>query len=113
MSPATTTTGGESDVDLIAEIGLTAYRLSLSWSRLQPCGPWRRSTREGVAFYRRLLVALRERGVRPFVTLYHWDLPQPLEDAGGWPVQGHGGGSPTTRTSRWPHSATSPTTGSR
>jgi beta-glucosidase len=76
----------ESDLDLIAELGLTAYRLSLSWSRLQPLGHGPLNP-EGVAFYRRLLVALRERGVRPFVTLYHWDMPQPLEDAGGWPIR--------------------------
>ncbi len=76
----------ESDLDLIAELGLTAYRLSLSWSRLQPQGQGPLNP-EGIAFYRRLLVALRERGVRPFVTLYHWDMPQPLEDAGGWPVR--------------------------
>ncbi len=76
----------ESDLDLIAELGLTAYRLSLSWSRLQPHGQGPLNP-EGIAFYRGLLVALRERGVRPFVTLYHWDMPQPLEDAGGWPVR--------------------------
>jgi beta-glucosidase len=74
----------ESDLDLIADIGLTAYRLSLSWSRLQSAGEGALNP-EGVAFYRRLLTALRERGVRPFVTLYHWDMPQALEDAGGWP----------------------------
>jgi beta-glucosidase len=74
----------QSDVDLIADLGLTAYRLSLSWSRLQPVGQGALNS-EGVGFYRRLLMLLRERGVRPFVTLYHWDLPQPLEDAGGWP----------------------------
>ncbi|HEY0697518.1 MAG TPA: GH1 family beta-glucosidase [Micromonospora sp.] len=76
----------ESDLDLIAELGLTAYRLSLSWSRLQPTGHGPLNPK-AVAFYRRLLAGLRERGVRPFVTLYHWDLPQPLEDAGGWPVR--------------------------
>jgi beta-glucosidase len=77
----------QSDVDLIAELGLTAYRLSLSWPRLQPSGQGALNP-EGVAFYRGLLAALRARGVRPFVTLYHWDLPQPLEDAGGWPSRG-------------------------
>src|SRR5260370_27198570 len=65
----------QSDVDLIAELGLTAYRLSLSWPRLQPSGQGALNP-EGVAFYRGLLAALRARGVRPFVTLYHWDLPQ-------------------------------------
>lgn len=74
----------EQDLDLITELGLTAYRLSLSWARLQPRGEGSLNP-EGVAFYRGLLTGLRERGVRPFVTLYHWDLPQILEDAGGWP----------------------------
>jgi beta-glucosidase len=76
----------ESDLDLIADLGLTAYRLSLSWSRLQPAGRGPLNP-AGVAFYRDLLAELRRRGVRPFVTLYHWDLPQPLEDAGGWPAR--------------------------
>jgi len=60
--------------------------LSLSWTRLQPTGQGD-FIPQGVAFYRRLLAELRTRGVRPFVTLYHWDLPQPLEDAGGWPAR--------------------------
>ncbi len=76
----------ESDLDLIGELGLTAYRLSVSWSRLQPAGRGPLNP-AAVAFYRRLLEGLRERRVRPFVTLYHWDLPQQLEDAGGWPAR--------------------------
>jgi len=72
------------DLDLIASLGLTAYRFSLSWSRLQPSGRGPLNP-EGVAFYRRMLTGLAERGIGPFVTLYHWDLPQPLEDLGGWP----------------------------
>jgi len=76
----------QSDVELIGEIGLGAYRFSVSWARLQPSGQGPLNP-DGVAFYRRVLGALRERGVRPFVTLYHWDLPQALEDAGGWPVR--------------------------
>ncbi|MGF0117632.1 GH1 family beta-glucosidase [Promicromonospora sp. Marseille-Q5078] len=71
------------DVDHLARLGVGAYRLSISWSRVQPGGRGPLNA-EGVAFYRRLLEALRARGVRPFVTLYHWDLPQELEDAGGW-----------------------------
>jgi beta-glucosidase len=74
------------DLDLIAWLGLGAYRLSLSWSRLQPAGRGPLNP-EGVAFYRRLLEGLAERGVRPLVTLYHWDLPQVLEDDGGWPAR--------------------------
>jgi beta-glucosidase len=72
------------DLDLARDIGLQAYRLSLSWSRLQPHGRGPLNP-EGVAFYTDLLHGLRERGIRPFVTLYHWDLPQPLQDLGGWP----------------------------
>jgi beta-glucosidase len=72
-----------SDLDLLVELGIPAYRLSLSWSRLQPAGRGPLNP-EGVDFYRALLEGLRERGITPFVTLYHWDLPQPLEDAGGW-----------------------------
>jgi beta-glucosidase len=72
------------DLDLIADLGLTGYRLSVSWSRLQPAGRGPLNP-EGVAFYRALLEGLHSRGVRPHVTLYHWELPQVLEDAGGWP----------------------------
>lgn len=72
------------DVDLLAELGVAAYRFSISWPRIQPegRGPARA---EGLAFYDRLIDALLERGIAPAVTLYHWDLPQALEDAGGWP----------------------------
>jgi len=72
------------DVDLMASTGLQAYRFSVSWSRLQPTGEGPLNP-EGVAFYRGLLLRLQDRGIQPLVTLYHWDLPQPLEDAGGWP----------------------------
>lgn len=72
------------DVDIAADLGLRAYRMSVSWARLQPTGRGGLNP-AGVAFYRQVLTALRERGIRPFVTLYHWDLPQVLEDAGGWP----------------------------
>ncbi len=74
----------ESDLDLMAELGLPAYRLSLSWSRLQPNGSGPLNP-DGVRFYRDVLEGCRQRGITPFVTLYHWDLPQPLQDAGGWP----------------------------
>ena len=72
------------NVDLIASMGCRSYRFSISWSRMQPSGRGELNP-VAVAWYRQLLTALRERGIRPFVTLYHWDLPQPLEDAGGWP----------------------------
>ena len=74
------------DVDIIGELGLDAYRFSVSWPRVQPGGKGALNT-EGVAFYDRLVDALLERGVAPVITLYHWDLPQELEDAGGWPVR--------------------------
>jgi beta-glucosidase len=76
----------ETDIELIRSLELRAYRMSLSWSRLQPAGTGPLNP-VGVDFYRRVLTRLRESGIRAFVTLYHWDLPQPLEDAGGWPAR--------------------------
>ncbi|MCW2946523.1 MAG: beta-galactosidase [Actinoallomurus sp.] len=72
------------DVALMSSLGLTAYRFSISWSRVQPhgAGP---ANAKGLDFYRRLVDALLEAGIEPWPTLYHWDLPQALEDAGGWP----------------------------
>ena len=72
------------DLGLIAHLGLSAYRLSVSWPRLQPVGRGPLNP-EGVGFYRSLLEGLREADVRPLLTLYHWELPQVLEDLGGWP----------------------------
>ncbi len=74
------------DFDLLAELGVNHYRLSVSWSRLQPAGRGALNE-EAVEFYRAQLRGLADRGIRPLVTLYHWDLPQPLEDEGGWPVR--------------------------
>lgn len=74
------------DVDLIAGLGLGAYRFSIAWPRIQPDGRGPANP-EGLAFYDRLVDALLARGVAPAVTLYHWDLPQALEDAGGWPAR--------------------------
>ena len=76
----------ETDLDIAESIGLQAYRFSVSWARLQPGGEGSLNTR-GVEFYRGLLEGLGRRGIRPFVTLYHWDLPQPLEASGGWPAR--------------------------
>jgi beta-glucosidase len=70
----------------MVELGTRDYRLSVSWSRLQPSGVGALNP-AAVAFYRSLLAGMRERGIRPLVTLYHWDLPQVLEDAGGWPAR--------------------------
>jgi len=74
------------DLDLMKEIGLQAYRFSISWARLLPEGRGRANP-EGIAFYSRLVDGLLEAGIEPFVTLYHWDLPQALEDHGGWPAR--------------------------
>jgi beta-glucosidase len=71
------------DVALMAGLGVDAYRFSLSWSRIQPSGRGRPSPK-GLAFYDRLIDDLLEHGINPMVTLYHWDLPQALEDDGGW-----------------------------
>jgi beta-glucosidase len=74
------------DVELIARLGVGWYRFSVAWPRLQPNG--RGALNEaGLDFYSRLIDALLERSVEPWVTLYHWDLPQVLEDAGGWPAR--------------------------
>ena len=71
-----------SDVDLLADLGATSYRFSVAWPRVRPdAGPVNAA---GLAFYDRLVDKLLERGVAPWLTLYHWDLPQVLEDAGGW-----------------------------
>ena len=72
-----------SDVALMKELGLTAYRFSISWSRVLPEGTGR-VNQAGLDFYRRLVEALRNAGIRPFATLYHWDLPAALDDRGGW-----------------------------
>ncbi|TDC66311.1 GH1 family beta-glucosidase [Streptomyces hainanensis] len=76
----------QSDIDLMAELGLGAYRFSVSWSRVQPTGRGP-AVQRGLDFYRALADGLLERGITPSLTLYHWDLPQELEDAGGWPVR--------------------------
>jgi beta-glucosidase len=74
------------DLDLLTDLGVDAYRLSVAWPRVQPDGSGRPEGR-GLDFYRRLLDGLRQRGIVPWVTLYHWDLPQALEDRGGWRVR--------------------------
>lgn len=72
------------DVALQKEMELGSYRFSITWPRIQPAGRGPAHAK-GVDYYRRLVDALLEAGIRPFPTLYHWDLPQVLEDAGGWP----------------------------
>jgi beta-glucosidase len=73
----------DDDLDLIARLGVGAYRFSVAWPRIQPDGKGP-AVQAGLDFYRRLVDGLRARDVTPVVTLYHWDLPQALEDAGGW-----------------------------
>ncbi|MEV6986919.1 GH1 family beta-glucosidase [Sphaerisporangium sp. NPDC051017] len=74
------------DVAMMAELGLTAYRFSVSWPRIMPDGAGA-VNQAGLDFYRRLVDELLAHGVDPYLTLYHWDLPQALEDAGGWPAR--------------------------
>lgn len=72
------------DVALMRRLGIPAYRFSVGWSRVMPHGLGSASA-AGLDFYDALVDGLLEAGIRPFVTLDHWDLPQPLQDAGGWP----------------------------
>jgi beta-glucosidase len=73
------------DVALMAELGLDVYRFSVSWARVRPDGG--SVNHKGLDYYSRLVDALLERGILPWLTLYHWDLPQILEDRGGWAVR--------------------------
>jgi beta-glucosidase len=73
----------EEDVALMKELGVNAYRLSISWNRVLPEGKGKSSSR-GVDFYNRLIDSLLTAGITPFVTLFHWDLPQSLQDRGGF-----------------------------
>ncbi|KAL4352675.1 hypothetical protein GQ457_06G013180 [Hibiscus cannabinus] len=73
------------DVDLIHKFGFDAYRFSISWSRIFPDGMGTEVNNEGIAFYNNLINALIEKGIQPFLTLYHWDLPLHLQESiGGW-----------------------------
>src|ERR1700678_3229077 len=73
-----------SDISLMKMMNLNSYRFSISWPRIQPAGSGPANP-NGFDYYSRLVDALLQAKIRPFVTLYHWDLPQALEDAGGWP----------------------------
>src|SRR5580693_8926060 len=74
------------DVALLRQLGVANYRLSVAWPRIVPEGDGA-SNPKGFAFYDKLIDALLEAGITPWVTLYHWDLPQVLEDRGGWRVR--------------------------
>ena len=73
----------DEDLDLLASMGLNAFRFSVAWPRVQPdgCGA---PNQAGLDFYRKLVEGLRQREITPAITLHHWDLPQVLEDKGGW-----------------------------
>ncbi|WP_182482833.1 family 1 glycosylhydrolase, partial [Calidithermus roseus] len=72
------------DIALMRELGVNAYRFSVAWPRVLPQGRGAVNP-AGLDFYERLVDALLEAGITPWATLYHWDLPQALEDTGGWP----------------------------
>jgi len=74
------------DIGLMKKLGLKAYRFSISWPRVLPAGRGK-VNQKGLDFYSKLVDGLLEAGITPYVTLYHWDLPQALEDEGGWTVR--------------------------
>nr|AHB24359.1 beta-glucosidase 1-24 [uncultured bacterium] len=74
------------DIGLMKKIGLKAYRFSIAWPRLLPAGRGK-VNQKGLDFYNKLVDGLLQADIIPFVTLFHWDLPQTLEDEGGWPVR--------------------------
>jgi beta-glucosidase len=76
----------EDDIALMREMNLTSYRFSFAWPRIQPTGSGATNAK-GIDYYNALIDALLAAGIRPIPTLYHWDLPQTLEDAGGWPAR--------------------------
>jgi len=74
------------DLDILQELGVNAYRLSVAWPRVVPEGTGA-VNQKGLDFYDALIDGLLARGITPFVTLYHWDLPQVQQDRGGWPLR--------------------------
>lgn len=77
----------QQDIALMKELGIRSYRFSLSWPRIIPDGRGKVNA-EGLGFYDKLTDGLLEAGIKPFPTLYHWDLPQALQDRGGWAWRG-------------------------
>lgn len=70
-------------INSLKELGVNTYRFSIAWTRILPTGSGE-VNREGIAYYRHLIQELKKNGIEPMVTIYHWDLPQTLEDQGGW-----------------------------
>ena len=73
----------QEDVEILKDLGVKAYRFSIAWARIIPDG-FGAVSEEGLAYYEELVDTLLENGIEPFVTLYHWDLPQKVQDRGGW-----------------------------
>jgi beta-glucosidase len=73
----------DEDLSLLTDLGVGGYRFSIAWPRIQPTGRGGANER-GLDYYRALVAGLRDRGIMPVATVYHWDLPQALEDEGGW-----------------------------
>ncbi len=73
------------DIALLKKLGVNAYRFSISWPRIFPTGKENEPNQIGIDFYSRLVDTLLENQITPFITLNHWDIPQGLEDSGGWP----------------------------
>ncbi|HEX2914760.1 MAG TPA: GH1 family beta-glucosidase [Chloroflexia bacterium] len=76
----------EQDLDLMKELNLQTYRFSIAWPRILPTGEGQ-VNQKGLDFYKRLVEGLHKRNITPMATLYHWDLPQALEEKGGWPTR--------------------------
>lgn len=74
----------KSDVATMKELGVNSYRFSMAWSRMFPIGKIRERNQKGFDFYNQLIDELISNGIKPIVTLFHWDLPQSLQDDGGW-----------------------------